>query len=244
MFGPNVIMTGLFKHRYSISESRLLEGATDHHSHILFGVDDGVSTPRESLEILSLLEEQGLKSLWLTPHTMEDVPNTSEGLQERFEELQDLYDGPIELHLASEYMMDGAFEQHLRAGDLLTHAEPGSVLMETSTWGAPYNFWDVLDRTMRSGYRPVLAHPERYEYMRKSDYERLHRMGVRLQLNYPSLLGLYGEHVQKKAQMILSSGWYDLAGSDCHRLKAMRHQVDEEALTKDVMQQLESVLKV
>ena len=97
---------GLFGHKYSISDTRLLEGATDHHSHILFGVDDGVPTSKESLTILSVLEEQGLKSLWLTPHTMEDVPNTTDGLKRRFSELKALYNGPIELHLASEYMMD------------------------------------------------------------------------------------------------------------------------------------------
>ena len=34
---------GLFSRKYSISDKRLLEGATDHHSHILFGADDGVS---------------------------------------------------------------------------------------------------------------------------------------------------------------------------------------------------------
>ena len=60
-------------------EAGLLKGAVDHHSHILYGVDDGVSTEEESLSILSYLEQAGLKTLWLTPHTMEDVPNTTEG---------------------------------------------------------------------------------------------------------------------------------------------------------------------
>ena len=123
----------LFAKKYSISEKRLLEGATDHHSHILFGVDDGVSRPEESLAILSILEKEGLKSLWLTPHTMEDVPNTTAGLKERFEELKALYHGPIELHLASEYMMDEMFERHLADKDFLFHKEEGSILMETST---------------------------------------------------------------------------------------------------------------
>ena len=237
-------MTGLFKHKYSISELGLLQGATDCHSHILYGVDDGVGTLRESLDILSLLEEQGLSTLWLTPHTMEDVPNTTEGLTSRFEELTDAYGGPIELHLASEYMMDGAFEAHLRKDDFLAHGEGDTLLLETSTWASPYNFWELLEQTMRAGYHPLLAHPERYEYMRKSDYERLYDMGVRLQLNYPSLLGLYGEHVQKKAQMLLSSGWYSCAGSDCHRLKAITHQMEEEVLTKEIAQKLEPILKI
>lgn len=235
---------GLFNRKYSITEKRLLEGATDHHSHILFGVDDGVSKPEDSLAILELLEGEGLRSLWLTPHTMEDVPNTTEGLRMRFDELKAMYKGPIELHLASEYMMDELFEKHLADKDFLFHREEGSVLMETSTWSGPYNFWDIIDRTMRAGFRPVLAHPERYEYMGEKEYSRLHGMGVRLQLNYPSLLGYYGEHVRDKAAMILKKGWYDMAGSDCHRLRSIRHQMGEKALKKDMLEPLGKVLTV
>ena len=235
---------GLFGQKYSISEKRLLEGATDHHSHILYGVDDGVKTPEESLAILSILEEEGLNSLWLTPHTMEDVPNTTEGLKRRFAELQALYKGPIELHLASEYMMDELFEKHLSENDFLFHREEGSVLMETSTWSGPYNFWDMIDRTMRSGYRPVLAHPERYEYMSDKDYERLHNMGVRLQLNYPSLLGYYGGHVKEKAVKILKNGWYDMAGSDFHKYRSVTRLLADKALKKDGAESLRKLLTV
>ena len=235
---------GLIGRRYSISDARLLEGATDHHSHILFGVDDGVSSSKESLAILSLLEKEGLKSLWLTPHTMEDVPNTTEALKQRFSELRALYQGPIELHLASEYMMDELFEKHLAEKDFLFHREEGSVLMETSTWSGPYNFWDMIDRTMRAGFRPVLAHPERYEYMNDKDYERLHTMGVRLQLNYPSIFGYYGEHVREKAAKILKNGWYDMAGSDCHRYRSIHHIVSDKVLKKDSVNSLKGILSI
>lgn len=234
----------LFAKKYSISENRLLEGATDHHSHILYGVDDGVSRPEESLAILSILEEEGLRSLWLTPHTMEDVPNTTAGLKERFEELKAMYHGPIELHLASEYMMDEMFERHLAEKDFLFHKEEGSILMETSTWSGPYNFWDIIDRTMRSGFRPVLAHPERYDYMMENDYSRLHIMGVRFQLNYPSLLGYYGDRVKAKAEAMLKRGWYDMAGSDCHRHRSISRLLDERVLKKEVAEALKSLLSV
>ena len=234
----------LFAKKYSISEKRLLEGATDHHSHILFGVDDGVSRPEESLAILSILEKEGLRSLWLTPHTMEDVPNTTAGLRERFEELKAMYHGPIELHLASEYMMDEMFERHLADKDFLFHKEEGSILMETSTWSGPYNFWDIIDRTMRSGFRPVLAHPERYDYMMDNDYSRLHAMGVRFQLNYPSLLGYYGDRVKAKAEALLKKGWYDMAGSDCHRHRSISRLLDEKVLKKEVAEALKSLLSV
>ena len=177
---------GLFSRKTTVHDSGLLCGAADRHSHILWGVDDGVKTSAETLETLSFLGECGLGDLWLTPHTAEDVPNTTEGLKARFAELEALYAGPVMLHLASEYMLDTLYERHLEERDLLT-MEGDTVLVETSTWNPPVGMAALLKETMAAGYRPLLAHPERYRYMEMEDYGRLAGMGVRLQLNLPSL---------------------------------------------------------
>lgn len=92
--------------KHTIAASGILSGAADHHSHILPGVDDGVETMEESLHILATYEELGIKELWLTPHIMEDIPNTPEKLKARFVQLQAAYNGNITLHLAAEYMID------------------------------------------------------------------------------------------------------------------------------------------
>ena len=76
-----------FKKREKQNIIKLI-GFTDYHSHILPGVDDGVQTMDESLEILRLYEEQVIKSVWLTPHIMEDIPNTTAHLRDRFAALQ------------------------------------------------------------------------------------------------------------------------------------------------------------
>lgn len=83
-----------------------MQGRTDWHSHILPGVDDGVQTVEEALQILAEYERLGIREVWLTPHIMEDIPNTTALLRERFIELQALYIGPIILHLAAENMLD------------------------------------------------------------------------------------------------------------------------------------------
>ena len=72
------MISGLFSRNKSLLDSGLLKGGVDNHSHILFGVDDGVKTPEESLSILDFLEAQGLKNLWLTPHIMEDTTRSEE----------------------------------------------------------------------------------------------------------------------------------------------------------------------
>ena len=95
-----------FNKKQTIAASGILQDAVDHHSHILPGVDDGVETMAEALRILAIYEALGIKELWLTPHIMEDIPNTPQKLSARFNELKAAYTGNITLHLAAEYMID------------------------------------------------------------------------------------------------------------------------------------------
>ena len=227
-------MFGLFNRRTSILESGLLKNAVDQHSHILYGLDDGVKTLEDSLAILRFLEEQGVSEVWFTPHVMEDVPNTTEGIRARFEELRAVYAGGLQLHLAAEYMIDTLFEVRLARRDLLEHGED-VVLVETSAIAPPINLWSVLDQMLKSGYRPLIAHPERYRYMGRDDYQELRNMGCILQLNLPSIVGFYGETVRQRAEYLLDKGWYRMVGSDCHRFKAIQTQYSAKELKKDTV---------
>ena len=93
---------------------------TDHHSHILFGVDDGLRTLEESIQVLEFMEKEGIAEVWCTSHVMEDTPNSTDELKARFEELQKAYGGSIRLHLAAEYMLDTVFEERFQK----LHFEP------------------------------------------------------------------------------------------------------------------------
>jgi len=216
-------MFSFLQRKTTLCDSGLLQGAADHHSHILFGVDDGVRSLEESLAILDWYAGCGISHLWCTPHIMEDVPNTTDGLKARFQELKAAYKGPLQLHLAAEYMLDNLYQERLEAKDILLHGED-RILVETSTIAPPLQMQEILERTMSLGYRPILAHPERYRYMRPEDYSRLQSMGVLMQLNLPSLTGLYGKDVMARAQWLLKRGFYHLSGSDCHREGVIRRQ--------------------
>ena len=234
-------MFELFQRRQSILDAGLLKGAVDNHSHILYGLDDGVKTQKDSLAILRFLEEQGVTEVWFTPHVMEDVPNTTEGIRQRFEELKAVYEGGLRLNLAAEYMIDTVFGERLAQKDLLTHGED-VVLVETSAVAPPINLWDVLDRMIKSGYRPLIAHPERYRYMDMDDYSRLREMGCLFQMNFPSIIGFYGPDARQRAQDLLDRGWYAMVGSDCHRYHALRKQCDARELKKSTIAKLSLVM--
>lgn len=102
-----------FSTKKSLGASGILDGFTDWHSHILPGVDDGVETIEESLDILAAYEREGISDLWLTPHVMEDTPNAPADLRKVFEELKNAYHGPVRLHLAAENMLDNLFESRI-----------------------------------------------------------------------------------------------------------------------------------
>lgn len=229
-----------FHKRKSLLTGEVLSAAVDNHSHVLYGVDDGIQTLDDSLKVLNCMEKARVETLWLTPHVMEDVPNTTAGLQERFAQLQAAWSGKARLCLAAEYMMDTLFVQRLRERDLLLHGGD-LVLMETSTWSPPVDFWTMLGDTLKAGYRPLIAHPERYRYMGMNDYERLQKMGCRMQLNLPSIAGAYGEEAKEKAQTLLDKGWYAMFGSDCHRFHSLETLLEMEVLKPATLAQLAAI---
>lgn len=211
-----------FNKKITIAHSQLLADGTDHHSHILPGVDDGLCTMEDALMALERYQETGIRDLWLTPHIMEDFPNTPASLQERFDALRAAYTGPITLHLAAEYMIDNLFDELLNAGNLLPIGEGGNhLLVETSYFTPPMQLHDTLQRIKSRGYHPLLAHPERYVYMDNEQYRTLHESGVRFQLNLLSLAGGYGRTAEKKAGWLLKNNMYTVAGSDLHNIDAL-----------------------
>ncbi len=200
-----------------------LRGFTDFHSHILFGVDDGVKTLDVSLEVLKRYEEIGIAEVWCTPHVMEDIPNTTDELRNRFAELERAYTGPVQLHLAAEYMMDELFESRLEQNDLLALGREGNwLLVETSYFNPPMDLEGILKIIKSKGFFPVLAHPERYVYMGKGMYKMLKQEGILFQLNLSSLAGAYGAEAKKKARWLLKKQYYDMAGSDLHSIRNMQ----------------------
>ena len=211
-----------FRKKQTLEESGFFRGFTDWHCHILPGVDDGVQTMDEALQIPAEYERLGVKEVWLTPHIMEDIPNTTQHLKERFAELQAAYKGNVVLHLASENMLDQLFEERLGKNDLLPIGKNGKyLLVETSYFNPPIGLHNILLRIKSKGYFPILAHPERYLYMDENEYKRLKTMGVKFQLNLFSIMNLYGMEIKKKTKSLKSRRMYEYIGTDLHRVKIL-----------------------
>lgn len=229
-----------FDRNISLKESGIFQGFTDWHCHLLPDVDDGVQTTEEALLILALYESLGIKEVWLTPHIMEDIPNSTDKLKFKFAEIQAAYQGNIELHLAAEYMLDHLFEERLRNNDLLPLGKDGNhLLVETSYFNPPMGLNNILLRIKSKGYIPVLAHPERYIYMSGNDYRQLKGIGIMFQLNLFSLAGSYGKSTKEKSKWMLKNRLYDLVGSDTHNVNHL-----EKIISNHISKKLISMIVV
>lgn len=220
-----------FTRKPSLLTSGAIKGFCDCHSHLLPDVDDGSPDMESTLRILAQYERWGIREVWLTPHIMEDEPNSTDHLRQRFAELQASYDGPLPLRLMSENMLDNLFVERLAKDDFLTYGTEGNeLLVETSCGQPPMDLLGLLRGIAEHGLKPVLAHPERYVYMSMSYYHQLQRMGVRFQLNITSLAGFYGPEVRDRAELLYGEGAYRYFGTDCHSLEPLKKAMESRTL--------------
>jgi len=197
---------------------------TDIHSHILFGIDDGAKTIEESEFLMKSLKELGFKNVITTPHTLKDVwNNTSETITSKYHQVKELLpelSEKLNLRVASEYLMDDSFARLFESEKLLT-LKDNYVLVEMSYLNAPLQLYDIIFDLQVAGYKPVLAHPERYLFYHKNfdEYKKLKNAGCFFQINLLSTVGYYGESVAKVTDRLLSDAVVDFAGSDVHHLQ-------------------------
>lgn len=203
-------------------KARFPEDYTDIHSHILPGLDDGSADMDTTKNLLLKMKEIGITSFVFTPHVMEGVwENTSEGILERLEKVKSALTAEewsgFHIRASAEYMLDDGFTDLLSKRDLLPIAA-NFILVEMSFMEQPLNIFEILAQIQIAGYRPIMAHPERYFYLHgdMGEYEKLKGAGCYFQLNLLSLSSWYGEDVKKMAGKLLQKGWYDFVGSDAH----------------------------
>lgn len=196
----------------------------DIHSHLLPGIDDGVKTLKESIEIIKHFQFLGYKKLITTPHIFSDLyPNTSEIIQEKLsivkkQLIKENID--ITLEASAEYYLDIEFLKLIDDDELLPFM--GNYILFETPCTTKLIILDVaIENIIRKGYVPVLAHPERYHYLYSDNLERykeLKRMGVLFQVNLKSLQS-HSKSTKKIALKLIEAGLVDFVGSDAHRMR-------------------------
>ena len=194
---------------------------TDVHSHILPGVDHGAQNIDDSLEMLRAQIDMGITHVMCTSHvTAETFENTPETLTEAYNVLKVAVkeEGlPVEIFASAEYRIDEYWNKEYEAGHLLPM--PGNhILLENSFVQELIGIDNLLFDLQVKGYRPILAHPERYRYYydRKERYKSLHKASVKFQINILSLAGYFGNGARETALWLIQNNLCDMFGSDMH----------------------------
>lgn len=197
---------------------------TDMHSHLIPGIDDGVSSLEKSIECIQQLKALGFSKIITTPHIMAEVyPNTPEIITQGLLSLrQALHQQQIDIEIqaAAEYKLDEGFSVLLEEDRLLTFGDK-HILVELSFVAPPVNLDSLIFSLRTKGYKPILAHPERYGFWsdKLDKFEHLRSLGCLLQLNLMSLTNQYGSRAKEVAFKLLDKNMVDLLGTDLHRIE-------------------------
>lgn len=182
----------------------------DFHSHLLYGIDDGVKTRDESIALLSEYLDSGIRRIVFTPHIYNPYVTTAVRLiRETFEDL----------HAAA---LEMGIETYLGAELFVRHQELKTIpvlgryaLCEFDIYNEPLGFCDLIDGTLvQQGCEIMIAHVERYKWL-LPDGERaadMKRRGYLFQMNAESV----GDIVSSRAQKWLDSGMIDMFVTDNH----------------------------
>ena len=196
---------------------------TDVHSHFIPGIDDGAQTMEESVALVKALRDLGYEKIITTPHVMSDYyKNTPDIILAGLEKLREAVKEAgieIEIDAAAEYYLDYDFELKIAEKRLLTFGK-NHVLFELPFLSPPENLNKAVFEMQTNGYKPILAHPERYSFWYK-DFEKfveLKEKGVLFQMNLNSLTGHYSIDTKKIAERMIDENMIDLLGTDCHNM--------------------------
>lgn len=194
---------------------------TDIHCHLVPGIDDGQKTPEGGADLVAREKSWGIERIIATPHVTQDTfENTPEIINAAFDKLRKEVESreiDIKLDHSAEYRIDGFFNSQLDNG--LVNPMPGNyLLVENSFIQEPWNLDKLLFDLKVKGYKPILAHPERYLYYhpKRDRYQQLHDSGTLFQINLLSLAGNYGKDVLRMAEYLIDNDMVDFIGTDMH----------------------------
>jgi tyrosine-protein phosphatase YwqE len=215
-------MFSLFSNKKKSITNVFPSNFVDIHSHLLPNLDDGSKSLNESVLMIKRMMGYGIHKFICTPHVMEGVwENSSYTIKNKLyilkEHLKSENINDIQISAAAEYMLDNNFMKLLEEKDILT-LKDSYILVEMPFINAPINLYELIFDIQMAGYKPVLAHPERYLFLHQkySEYDKLKNAGCLFQLNLLSLSNFYGKEVNSNAVKLLKEGFIDFVGSDTH----------------------------
>ena len=185
----------------------------DFHSHILPGIDDGAKDINESLMLAKALKDWGFDRVTCTPHITSKYPNTPQDIMPKFEHLKEELDKSgigLDIRLSAEYRLVPETWPKVLENNWLMPIEERFILMELPISHREemglINPVEEFRKIASMGLTPILPHPERYFYLTEQELSDILDAGGKIQCNYGSYAGLYGEEVRQREVALQDKG--------------------------------------
>lgn len=195
----------------------------DLHSHILPGLDDGATCVEDTIMLASAMKSWGFERVTCTPHITNKWRNTPETIRRAFELTQEELDKKgvgLEITMSAEYRLVPQTWPEVLEKNWLMPIEDKFILMELPIFD-PQDIGDLkpveeFKKVVSLGLIPLLPHPERYFYLSEKELMSYLEAGARIQSNYGSFAGLYGEEAKSRALDLQTKGLISYYGTDMH----------------------------
>lgn len=199
---------------------------TDLHSHILYGVDDGSPSLEMSIDMLKTACDTGTKNVVLTPHC--NIPNSymnyiNPTIIGRYEHLRREVKKQginINVYLGMEVFASDDIIQLIESGAIIPINKSRYILVEFNFNEDPMRVSNILWKIQSTGLTPLLAHPERYEFVQKYPpmvYDWV-ISGCAIQVNRGSIVGRFGKISESIVHLLIRHNLVHAVASDAHHI--------------------------
>lgn len=214
----------------------------DFHSHIIPEIDDGSRSIEETMLLIKEAEKAGFTKIISTSHYVENQYEFEEASRTKFLEVIKMGSNNLgvnmEFYLGSEIYASYDIVELLKEHKASTINNTNYILFELPMRDELPNLKNIIYNLLGNGYRPIIAHPERYQYVKDNPNWLIEyiELGVMFQSNYASLIGLYGKEAQRTVKQLIKSNMIHFLGSDVHRANTIYTKMPE------IMKELEKII--
>ena len=192
----------------------------DLHVHILPGIDDGAADAAVTRQMLERAKQLGFETLVATPHLLEPLSRDyADRVNETLLETQRIA-APLGIKVLPgfEVRITPDLSTRVVQGEPITLAGSRALLIELPGTNWPPFTDDVLFALQVAGFRPILAHPERYTRLRENpSYAiELAQRDIYLQVTIATLAGTFGTKAQRFVQTLVRANAVHIMATDAH----------------------------
>lgn len=208
-------------------------GFIDLHCHILSGIDDGAKDTKMMTRMLDIAYSDGIKTICLTPHFKiykfndeKEILKYNQAIDNSFESaceyVKNTYPD-MTLLLGNEIMYHNDIFESLVSGKCHSIADTSYVLVEFPPNISQYDLKNATSKLLRKGFRPILAHVERYTVLLKdfSLLKELKESGAVIQINSGSITGFRFGKIARFIRKALKNRLVDIVSTDSHNDTAL-----------------------